>query len=101
MKWLGDGVTNSISIHIGAILSQDAPACKWVVLEHPFEERRPNIEANMLKISQLGIRAVALSVDLLVPIGKWGCPTFLRDDAGDRILARWLVEVGVYAETMQ
>ena len=92
---LGHGVAYPIAPHVGPILFDDPSVRRRIVGCHPRKERGANVEADVLKIAELSVRAIAFSVNTLVPVSIRRCAHLGWDLAGERILTRWLIKMTV------
>jgi hypothetical protein len=70
----------------------------WIVADHPVDQGRTDVEADMLKVAQLDIRAVTFSMDAFVPISIGRSAKFRRDGPAQGILSRRLVKMSVDAK---
>src|SRR6185436_553649 len=91
-------VADTKLLYVGAVLLDDPPAGRWVVLSHPLKQRRADVEADTLEVAERGVRAIAFGVDAFVPVAIRGRPNFVGHDAGERVFARRLIKMAVNTE---
>jgi hypothetical protein len=86
---------------IGCVLFNNFLTGNWVKLNHPIEQGRTNIEADLFKITQFSVWAIALRVDPFVPIGIWSGAWLDGNDTGQWIFTGRLVKMCMDSKSVQ
>ena len=98
MVGLGEGIAVARALVCGPRSGGDELQSCGVRHLQPRGQGRPEVEAHVAKVSQLGVGAVALVPDLLVKVVVRGSSRLAVDQARKRVQARGLIEMPVCAE---
>ncbi len=96
---LRHGIRETVLLEDRVLLITDQLIGVGVFLLKPAEERRPDIEADAAEVAQLRVGAVALVVNLLIPIVVGLGARFIGDHAGAGIFTGRLIEMRVDTES--
>src|ERR671932_966138 len=98
MVGLGEGIAVARALVCGPRSGGDELEGCGVRHLQPGGQGRPEVEAHVAKVTQLGVGAVALVPDLLVKVVVRGSSKLAVDHARKRVQPRGLVEMPVHAE---